>query len=482
MSVITLNAQVTIGLKQVPNENAVLDLEAPNGNLGLLLPHVALTDTIGTVAPFTENVKGLLVYDTIPSANGQIVPGIYYNDGRRWWPANGGDGGASPWLISGSTTRSTSNTDNIYQMGQVGIGTSAAVDPTAALDVVATNKGVLFPRVALSSTTDETTIPSPTKGLLVFNTGEGGLAYTGYVFWDGNEWVSLTSGSLAAGTIGAITCNSVSITPSVYTADSAYVGTMTVPYTGSNGGTYPSMTIGPVNGLTATLAAGNFTPGAGTLAFAITGTPTVTTPETTTFSLNVGGQTCDAVVGAGDGIAPGDLVFYASNEFSATVHGIGSQMAGTDAAGMLSTYVPDLPVIGGKLRLDGYFSGPTQAAGGDYSFNPRLVNFTTSPVKLWFSAMTTINHYNGNNIVLAPGAQLNLDNGIYYTAAPNQIISNPQTGVITTAEDNTEVMTLDLQLDNKWYRIYYYPIVDNKDQTTVANMTRKIYLSIQRLY
>ena len=190
MSTLTLRAQVTVGLKQAPNANAVLDLEAPNGNLGLLLPHVALTDTIGTVAPFTENVKGLLVYDTIPSNNGQIVPGVYYNDGRRWWPTNGGDGGAS-WMTTGTTTRSTSNTDNIYQTGQVAIGKDTLVS-VAMLNVVSNNKGILIPELTADQ---RQAITKPVDGLLIYNTDEGCFNYYNAQV---SDWQSLCGGAGAA--------------------------------------------------------------------------------------------------------------------------------------------------------------------------------------------------------------------------------------------------------------------------------------------
>ena len=368
---------------------------------------------------------------------------------------------------------------------QVTIGSDQEADPSAILDVQSNGKGVLFPRVTLTSTTDATTIPNPAVGLQVFNTGTGGLAYTGYVFWNGSRWVSLTSGSLEVGTIGAIACNGISLAPAIYKAGEYYEGTMIVPYTGSNGGVYPAQTIGPVNGLTATLTSGNFNAGAGNLAFAVTGTPTVTSPETTAFPLNIGGKTCEAVIGAGDVIALGDLTYYVTPEIPANI-GSGNPSNGYVPGNWMSYFDPDLPVIAGKLRLDGYFSNTS--VGNGVSFNPRLVNISDSNVKFWFSAMTTVNHYNNSNIVLQPGNWINLDDGIYYGYGVNSTMTNPSAvnntsgGFSNDGQNNSEVLTLDLSLDGKWYRIYYYPIVDNKDQTTAAGMVRKIYLSIQRLY
>jgi len=190
LSVLTLKAQVTIGLNQAPNENAVLDLEAQNGNLGLLLPHVALTDTIGTVAPFTANVKGMFVYNTKDSVAAGLVEGIYYNDGRRWWPVNGG-GAAGPWDISGSTDAARLNAQDIYQMGRVTIGKDTLVS-SAMLNVVSNDKGILIPELTAA---ERQTITTPVDGLLIYNTDEGCFNYYNAQI---SDWQSLCGGAGAA--------------------------------------------------------------------------------------------------------------------------------------------------------------------------------------------------------------------------------------------------------------------------------------------
>lgn len=63
---------------------------------------------------------------------------------------------------------------------------------SALLDVKSDNKGLLLPRVALSGTTDNTTIASPAVSLLVYNTataGSGSSAVVpGFYFWSGTAW------------------------------------------------------------------------------------------------------------------------------------------------------------------------------------------------------------------------------------------------------------------------------------------------------
>lgn len=80
----------------------------------------------------------------------------------------------------------------------VGInGTGAAPNAAAMLDVSATNKGVLVPRVALTSINDVVTVPSPVTSLLVYNTTASGTSPTnvvpGYYLWNGTVWERLVS-------------------------------------------------------------------------------------------------------------------------------------------------------------------------------------------------------------------------------------------------------------------------------------------------
>ena len=73
--------------------------------------------------------------------------------------------------------------------GQVGIGTDTP-NASAKLDVYATNKGFLPPRISLTSATDSSTISSPATGLLVYCIGDAGLA-AGYYFWNGSSWATI---------------------------------------------------------------------------------------------------------------------------------------------------------------------------------------------------------------------------------------------------------------------------------------------------
>lgn len=55
-------------------------------------------------------------------------------------------------------------------------------DPSAALDIKITNKGVLLPQVFLQSTTDGSTIANPAKALLIFNSNNSLFDKSGFYY------------------------------------------------------------------------------------------------------------------------------------------------------------------------------------------------------------------------------------------------------------------------------------------------------------
>ncbi len=82
----------------------------------------------------------------------------------------------------------------------VGINSTAAnPDNSAMLDIVSSNKGLLIPRVTLTSISDVSTIPNPAISLLVYNTAAAGIApnnvIPGYYYYNGTAWVILTTGT-----------------------------------------------------------------------------------------------------------------------------------------------------------------------------------------------------------------------------------------------------------------------------------------------
>lgn len=90
------------------------------------------------------------------------------------------------------------------QTGNVGIGT-ATPDASAVLDINSSNKGVLFPNVALTSASAATPLSSPATGLIVWNTGTGGLSPAGYYYNSGTSvspvWTKVANGAVLTNTL-----------------------------------------------------------------------------------------------------------------------------------------------------------------------------------------------------------------------------------------------------------------------------------------
>jgi hypothetical protein len=77
-----------------------------------------------------------------------------------------------------------------------------APDGSAMLDVKSTDKGMLIPRVALTGTTDVTTISSPATSLLVYNTATAGDVTPGFYYWDGSSWTPIGGSSPTTYSVG----------------------------------------------------------------------------------------------------------------------------------------------------------------------------------------------------------------------------------------------------------------------------------------
>jgi hypothetical protein len=91
---------------------------------------------------------------------------------------------------------------------QVGINTTNP-NSSSILEINASNKGILIPRVALTSTEDETTIENPANSLLVFNTSASNNIQVGYYYWSSefSMWIKMLDGLDKPGKIFATFAN-----------------------------------------------------------------------------------------------------------------------------------------------------------------------------------------------------------------------------------------------------------------------------------
>lgn len=383
--------------------------------------------------------------------------GIFHIDGA-------GDNSSTP------TASQVLNDVVVLQNGNVGIGTISP-HSSAILELNASNKGFLSTKVALSSNTDITTISNPAVGLLVYNLGTAGLATKGYLYWNGSEWVQFSTGTSKDPEIAALDCINARITPTSYKVGVAYEGVLIIPYSGGNGGYYssgtPTLSTG-VTGLTATLQPGNLAYGNGELVYTLSGTPSASSPELATFDINFLESNCQAIVGA-NGLLQGQQTFW-KGFMPADVYG---------ANILASNYIEDMPVIEDVFRLDAQFSSISTGTSGA-GLNPRMYNISNNTIKIWASSMSSQEGFGYSNIEILPGGYIQFDNGVYLHQG--RLASAGSVSSIASANNGQETVTIDLFYNGKWFRLYYAIWVDNKKANVASNMTRELYLSIQRLY
>lgn len=349
---------------------------------------------------------------------------------------------------------------SVFSQGQVGIGTdspdnSAILDLDVSLLDTNNKKGFLGPRVALENETDQTTIPSPAIGLLVYNLGTAGLKLEGYLFWDGERWLRFVSGSTESPSITSLDCTLARMSPALFAQGVPYEGVMTIPYTGGNGGYYqtgsPIASTG-VTGLTATLQSGNLAHGNGELVYSVSGIPSASSPEEAIFDIDFAGQNCTAVI-SNEAIGIGEMI--------TGIFTLNYTQASTNNLILSDVYPGQMPVLDG-LRMD------LAVANTDLTFyRPRIYN--VSPNNQLVSYQTFATQVNENktalNINMTPNSFQGVDNNdvVYWTTT------------------NAEVITTNLQVQinpttYRWYEFTWWCMQIGTGPTS----SKKIFMSVVR--
>lgn len=139
-----------------PDPSSVLDLTSTDK--GILIPRMTTTQRLAIATPATS----LLVFDNT------LGKYFYYNSSGQWIAIN-------PW--------DQSSTTSVSYTGSVGVNTTPVA--SAAMDVTATDKGILVPRM---TTTQRTAIASPANALMVFDITLGKFCY-----YTNSQWNVLES-------------------------------------------------------------------------------------------------------------------------------------------------------------------------------------------------------------------------------------------------------------------------------------------------
>ena len=126
---------------------------------------------------------------------------------------------------------------SISSFAQTGIGTTTP-NASAKLDVSATDRGFLPPRVALTAANTFSPITgtsSAAAGLLVYNTATAGTApnnvVPGYYYWNGTTWIQISGGLLIDNSKSASFTLAAADNNKVFLITSASAVTITVPST-----------------------------------------------------------------------------------------------------------------------------------------------------------------------------------------------------------------------------------------------------------
>lgn len=169
--------------------------------------------------------------------------------------------------------------------GQVGINTDSP-HPSSDLELASPDKALFLNRVA----NPESDISSPQNGMILYDTTKQCVRA-----YQGNAWSNcLGFSDEEPGSVTTLDCGSATHSGTMINDGTEYTSGIesTIPYTGGNGGHYPALAVSStgVTGLTATLQAGTFNSGDGTLTFNITGTPSG--EGNAVFNINIGGQNC----------------------------------------------------------------------------------------------------------------------------------------------------------------------------------------------
>jgi hypothetical protein len=168
---VTIQGQSQVGIGTTsPDPNAVLDLTA--NNKGFLLPRIALTNTTSS-APLGAFVEGITVYNTATAGN--VSPGIYFSNGSSW--VSIAEASKKPWYSEATNNAATSNTQNMYHLGNVGIGTAT---PDCELDVTGT--GAI--KVPVGTTAQQPSVA--VAGMIRFNTSSNK-----FEAYNGTSWINL---------------------------------------------------------------------------------------------------------------------------------------------------------------------------------------------------------------------------------------------------------------------------------------------------
>ena len=313
-----LSAQTVIGGDTI-DLSAMLDVQGTDK--GILLPRLSNAQRNAIAAP----AKGLLLFNTdenciqinagtpllplwkclgegLPTAGNQSGNILYWN-GSAWVRLAPGLPGQ---LLALSRQGIPTWTGPTYPTVTTLPATSVtSLSAEVGGNVSSNGGGVIYTRGVVYGTTDDLTLESGTPWYdLMPSNGSFSLSVSGLspnTVYKYRAFASNSAGveygdiqtftTYPLGAVAALNCAGATFSADLVAGQFPNI-TLTIPYTGGNGGSYPSQstTSTGLTGLTASLAAGTFSLGVGSVQYTITGT--TPTMGTASFNISIGGQSC----------------------------------------------------------------------------------------------------------------------------------------------------------------------------------------------
>lgn len=173
-------------VRGTPAEVSISVLSSDNSPIENVSVKFFISTGDGTFSQSIGNTNSSGIYKTNVSSNKQgtvTVTAKFDSDGN---------GSRDTTVINGSpvSLKFGSSIPSQTDGGAIGINTTEP-DGSSILDINSSDRGVLFPRVDLLSSSDKTTIPYPAVSLLVYNTNQSESLDVGFVYFDGNRWINL---------------------------------------------------------------------------------------------------------------------------------------------------------------------------------------------------------------------------------------------------------------------------------------------------
>ena len=188
-----------------------------------------------------------------------------------------------------NTITSATTLDNTYNVVLCNTGPYTVTLPAAA-----SNTGRVYYIKNIDTDGDDITIDGNASETVEGSTTYALDSYTHVVqiISDGTNWHIIEEANKNSGTITGLTCGSATDYGTLTESVAASSVSSKIPYTGGNNGDHNGQTVTStgVTGLTATLSAGDFASGAGSVTYNISGTPSGN--GTASFALSIGGKSC----------------------------------------------------------------------------------------------------------------------------------------------------------------------------------------------